>query len=85
MNGSGSPLVGRRPRQTPMLIMHGLRDNRVSPTQSWIWVEALQENRARVEFVEFPDEDHSLLRSKKTMREQLKNISVLFKRHLNLE
>lgn len=70
---------------TPMLIMHGLRDNRVSPSQSWIWVDALRENRGRVELVEFPDEDHSLLRSKTTMRVQLNKISTLFERHLNLQ
>ena len=79
-----SPLNRVEVVKTPMLIMHGLRDNRVSPTQSRIWVNALRESGTDVELIEFPHEDHSLLRSKDTMREQLKWISSHLEKYLGL-
>lgn len=79
-----SPLTHVDKVKTPMLIMHGLRDNRVSPNQSRTWVQALRENGVPVVSVEYADDDHSLLRRKSTVRDQLKRMSDLFEEHLHL-
>jgi dipeptidyl aminopeptidase/acylaminoacyl peptidase len=80
-----SPLNHVENVKTPMLIMHGLRDNRVAPSQSRIWAQALREKGIPVVEVQYPDEDHSLLRSKTTMHDQLRRMSDLFEAYLGLE
>lgn len=77
-----SPLTWARNVKTPMLILHGLRDSRVAPSQSQVWVRALQQAGTPVEMVEYPDEDHSLARSKSTLADRLKRMSAFFQRHL---
>ena len=68
--------------KTPMLILHGLRDNRVSPSQSRVWVQALQKYGAPVEWKEYPEEDHSIARNKSSVADQLKRITAFFQRYL---
>jgi dipeptidyl aminopeptidase/acylaminoacyl peptidase len=77
-----SPLTWVRHVKTPMLILHGLRDSRVAPSQSRLWVEALREQGVPVEHREYPDEDHSLERSKDTVADQLRRIGRFLDRYL---
>jgi dipeptidyl aminopeptidase/acylaminoacyl peptidase len=79
-----SPITRVTTVKTPMLIMHGLRDNRVSPSQSRIWVQALRQTGTPVISAEYPHEDHSLLRYKTTMSDQLKRMTALFEEYLQL-
>jgi dipeptidyl aminopeptidase/acylaminoacyl peptidase len=77
-----SPLTRVGQAKTPMLLLHGLRDNRVAPSQSRVWMEAMQKAGVPVEMVEYPDEDHSLMRSKATMADRLRRMTAFFERYL---
>ena len=77
-----SPLTWAAQVKTPMLILHGLRDNRVAPSQSRVWVQALQKYGATVEWKEYPEEDHSIARYKSSVADQLKRITAVFERYL---
>jgi dipeptidyl aminopeptidase/acylaminoacyl peptidase len=79
-----SPLTWADAVKTPMLVLHGLRDDRVPPSQSEIWVKALEKRGVPVEWVEYPDEDHSLTRSKTTVSDRLTRMEELFRRYLGL-
>ena len=77
-----SPLTWASKVKTPMLILHGLRDNRVAPSQSRVWVQALQKYGVPVEWIEYPEEDHSLARSKSTLADRLKQMADFFQLYL---
>lgn len=79
-----SPLTWVQKVKTPMLILHGLRDNRVSPNQSRNWVAALEQNDVPVVYAEYPQDDHSLRRHRSTVRDQLARMAALFEKHLAL-
>ena len=76
-----SPLTWVRRVKTPMLVLHGLRDSRVAPSQSRLWVDALREQGVPVEHHEYPAEDHSLERSKDTVADQLRRVWQLLEVH----
>jgi dipeptidyl aminopeptidase/acylaminoacyl peptidase len=77
-----SPLTWVAQVRTPTLVLHGLRDSRVAPSQSRIWVDALTRQGVPVEYHEYPDEDHSLERRKETVADQLRRISAFLARYL---
>jgi dipeptidyl aminopeptidase/acylaminoacyl peptidase len=77
-----SPLTWVDRVKTPMLILHGLRDSRVPPSQSRLWVDALRARGVTVEHHEYPAEDHSLLRMRETIRDQMERIGAFFGTHL---
>jgi dipeptidyl aminopeptidase/acylaminoacyl peptidase len=58
-----SPLRYARNVKTPILILHGASDERVPLGQAEEWFRALKHFGATVEFVIFPRENHSYLRS----------------------
>ena len=65
-----------------MLIMHGLRDNRVASSQSRVWVQTLQKYGVPVEWIKYPEEDHYLTRSKSTLADRLKQMADFFQLYL---
>jgi len=72
--------------QVPQLLLHGLRDTNVLPRQSIIWYERMLEldKVDLVEFVKYPDEDHSLRRYKSTVRDRIKRMTIFLSKHLDL-
>ena len=54
----------------PQLLFQGLRDSSVPPRQSKVWVEAMREmgKGHLIDYVEYPNEDHSLVRYRATVR-----------------
>jgi dipeptidyl aminopeptidase/acylaminoacyl peptidase len=72
--------------EVPQLLMHGLRDSSVLPRQSQIWVERMRElgKADLIDYVEYPDEDHSLRRYKKTVRDRILRMERFFEKHLRL-
>jgi dipeptidyl aminopeptidase/acylaminoacyl peptidase len=72
--------------EVPQLLLHGLRDSSVLPRQSTIWVQRMQElgKSDLIEYVEYPDEDHSLRRYKATVRDRLLRMERFFEKHLKL-
>ena len=49
-----SPLTWVSRVKTPTLVLHGLRDSRVAPSQSRLWVDALRAHGIPVEHKEYP-------------------------------
>ena len=81
---SRSPVNFVESVQVPQLLLHGLRDTNVLPRQSIIWYERMQElgKGDLIEFVKYPDEDHSLRRYKKTIRNRIERMTDFFSEHL---
>jgi dipeptidyl aminopeptidase/acylaminoacyl peptidase len=77
-----SPLTWVKRVRTPTLVLHGLRDSRVAPSQSRLWVDALRAQGVPVEHHEYPDEDHSLARNRRTMRDMMERMTAFLDRHL---
>jgi dipeptidyl aminopeptidase/acylaminoacyl peptidase len=63
-----SPLKHAAEFQVPVLIAHGDRDRRVPESQSQLLVAALRANHKQVEWIELPDEAHSLAKEKNQVR-----------------
>lgn len=72
--------------EVPQLLMHGLRDSAVLPRQSTVWVDRMRElgKGDLVTYVEYPDEDHSLIRYKATVRDRLSRMERFYAEHLGL-
>ena len=72
--------------QVPQLLFHGLRDTNVLPRQSRMWVNRMQElgKDDLIEFITYPDEDHSLRRYKSTVRDRLARMTLFLSEKLNL-
>lgn len=71
--------------QVPQLLLHGLRDSAVLPRQSQVWAKRMRElGKENFEYVEYPDEDHSLRRYKATVRDRLERMEAFFAEHLRL-
>ncbi len=60
---AGSPVHRLENLAAPLLIAHGLLDERVSPKQSEELVAALRRLGKTFEYVTYPTEAHGLLRS----------------------
>ncbi len=73
--------------EIPQLLFHGLRDTNVLPRQSIIWVERMKSlgKDELIDFVTYPDEDHSLRRYKSTIRDRLVRMTEFLSEHLNLD
>lgn len=69
----------------PQLLMHGRRDGSVPLGESRRWAERMRElgKGHLLDYVEFPDEDHSLLRYRETVREQMERIVAFLAKHLS--
>jgi dienelactone hydrolase len=65
---SVSPLKHAAEFKAPVLIAHGDRDRRVPESHSKALVAALQANHKKVEWIELPDEAHSLSRPENQRR-----------------
>jgi dipeptidyl aminopeptidase/acylaminoacyl peptidase len=81
-----SPLNYVERVQIPQLLMHGLRDGSVLHNESRRWVLRMHElgKADLIEYVEYPDEDHSLNRYRETRREKLGRVERFLAEHLNL-
>ncbi len=73
--------------EVPQLLFHGLRDSSVLPRQSQVWAERMRDlgKDHLLDYVEYPDEDHSLRRYKKTVRDRLIRMERFFNNHLKLD
>jgi dipeptidyl aminopeptidase/acylaminoacyl peptidase len=71
----------------PQLLMQGLRDSSVPPNESKRWVKRMRElgKGDLIEYVEYPDEDHSLGRYRATTRDMLVRIERFLYEHLKLD
>ena len=71
---------------TPQLLMQGLRDSSVPPNESKRWVQRMLElgKSDLIEYIEYPDEDHSLSRYRSTVRDMLVRIDAFLRTHLQL-
>ena len=72
--------------QVPQLLLHGSRDSAVPIRQSTVWVERMHElgKADLITFVEYPDEDHSLVRYRATVRDRLRRMEAFYAEHLGL-
>lgn len=72
--------------RVPQLLMHGQRDSSVPPNESRRWVAGLDSlgRRAQIDYVEYPDEDHTLKRYRATVRDKLVRMEAFFAEHLRL-
>jgi len=70
----------------PQLLMHGQRDSSVPPNESRRWAQALDSlgRGEQIDFVEYPDEDHTLKRYRSTVRDKLIRMEEFFAEHLRL-
>ena len=70
----------------PQLLLHGMRDTNVLPRQSIIWVERMLElgKGDLIDFIKYPDGDHSLRRYKSTIRDRIERMTHFFAEHLQL-
>lgn len=70
----------------PQLLFHGLRDTNVLPRQSRMWIDRMHElgKEDLIEFISYPDEDHSLRRYKSTVRDRLARMTLFLSEKLNL-
>ena len=68
----------------PQLLIQGLRDGSVPPRQSQVWAQAMREagKGDLLQYVELPDEEHSLRRCKKTIRLRLELMEAFFAEYL---
>jgi dipeptidyl aminopeptidase/acylaminoacyl peptidase len=81
-----SPLNFVEKVTVPQLLMQGLRDSSVPPNESKRWVKRMRElgKGDLIEYVEYPDEDHSLTRYRATTRDMLVRIERFLYEHLQL-
>jgi dipeptidyl aminopeptidase/acylaminoacyl peptidase len=72
--------------QVPQLLLHGSRDTAVLIRQSEIWADRMEElgKGHLLEFVRYPDEDHSLGRYRATVRDRLERGLRFLATHLDL-
>jgi dipeptidyl aminopeptidase/acylaminoacyl peptidase len=82
-----SPLNFVEQVKVPQLLMHGMRDGSVPPNESKRWAQRMRDLKKGhlLTYVEFPDEDHSLLRYRATIREQMERIPAFLAKHLDLQ
>jgi dipeptidyl aminopeptidase/acylaminoacyl peptidase len=82
-----SPLNFVEKVAAPQLLMQGLRDSSVPPNESKRWVKRMRElgKGDLIEYVEYPDEDHSLGRYRATTRDMLVRIERFLYEHLKLD
>lgn len=68
----------------PQVLMHGLRDRSVPLNESRRWAERMRETGKGdlLEYIEYPDEDHSLTRYRSTIRDRLNRIERFYRTHL---
>jgi len=71
----------------PQLLMQGLRDSSVPPNESKRWANRMRElgKSNLIEYVEYPDEDHSLSRYRISVRDQLVRIERFLFENLKLD
>ncbi len=71
----------------PQLLFQGLRDSSVPPRQSKVWVERMRMlgKGHLIEYVEYADEDHSLMRYRETVRDRLARMEQFLAEHLQIE
>lgn len=66
------------------LLLQGMRDSSVPPNESRRWAERMREvgKGHLIEYVEYPDEDHSLTRYRSTVRDRLERTERFLGKHL---
>jgi len=71
----------------PQLLMQGLRDSSVPPNESKRWAQRMRElgKADLLDYVEYPDEDHSLNRYRATIRDMLVRINHFLNTRLRLD
>ena len=81
-----SPLNFVEAVQVPQLLLQGMRDGSVPPNESRRWAERMRElgKGNLLDYVEYPDEDHSLKRYRATIRNRLERMQAFFAEHLEL-
>ncbi|HUQ98468.1 MAG TPA: prolyl oligopeptidase family serine peptidase [Gemmatimonadaceae bacterium] len=81
-----SPLNFVENVKVPQLLMQGLRDGSVPPNESRRWAQRMRELKKGdlITYVEYPDEEHSLLRYRATLRDQMVRIPLFLATHLEL-
>ena len=82
-----SPLNYAEQVTVPQLLFQGLRDSSVPPRQSQEWVAKMHQlGKAHLlDYVEYPDEDHSLTRYRGTIKDRLTRMQRFLAAHLRLE
>ena len=82
-----SPLNFVEKVAVPQLLMQGLRDSSVPPNESKRWANRMRElgKSNLIEYVEYPDEDHSLSRYRISVRDQLVRIERFLFENLKLD
>jgi dipeptidyl aminopeptidase/acylaminoacyl peptidase len=82
-----SPLNFVEKVAAPQLLMQGLRDSSVPPNESKRWVKRMRDlgKGDLIEYVEYPDEDHSLNRYRASIRDQLVRIERFLFENLKLD
>lgn len=68
----------------PQLLLQGMRDSSVPPNEARRWAARMRElgKGDLLEYVEYPDEDHSLLRYRSTVQDHLERIQRFLGTHL---
>ncbi|HWG33831.1 MAG TPA: prolyl oligopeptidase family serine peptidase, partial [Gemmatimonadaceae bacterium] len=81
-----SPLNFVENVKVPQLLMHGMRDGSVPPNESRRWVAKMRELKKGdlITYVEYPDEEHSLLRYRTTLRDQMERIPLFLATQLEM-
>ncbi len=71
---------------THQLLLQGMRDSSVPPNESRRWVERMRElgKGDLIEYVEYPDEDHSLNRYRATVRDRMTRNQAFLAKHVGL-
>ncbi len=72
--------------EVPQLLLHGSRDSAVPIRQSTVWVDRMRAlgKEHLITYVEYPDEDHSLVRYRATVRDRLQRMERFYAEHLGL-
>jgi Dipeptidyl aminopeptidases/acylaminoacyl-peptidases len=81
-----SPLNFVEHVQVPQLLMQGMRDGAVPPNESRRWAKRMKElgKSNLLQYVEYPDEDHTLNRYRATIRDRLERMQGFFAERLRL-
>ncbi|HEY9514788.1 MAG TPA: S9 family peptidase [Gemmatimonadaceae bacterium] len=81
-----SPLNFVEHVQVPQLLMQGMRDGAVPPNESRRWAKRMKElgKSNLLQYVEYPDEDHTLNRYRATIRNRLERMQGFFAERLRL-
>lgn len=82
-----SPLSYVERVTVPQLLFQGLRDSSVPPRQSKVWVERMRAlgKGHLIDYIEYADEDHSLMRYRRTVRDRLARMERFLAEHLQVE